>query len=204
MYSSGFFNGDMEYGQEEFNRYFEHLYESGVGMHADGTLHLAVTPMERGIRLSPGFAIVKGFYFYNDAVLEMPITPDSNYNRMDRLVLRLNILSGPVQPSVKTGIAGSSPTAPMLQRDDSIYELSLAKLIIQPSGAVAVADERFDPSLCGVIRPKNLSEYRAMTEEYERKWETWFASQQALGWRNIFLQEEKPDAGEVVTGSLWI
>lgn len=204
MYSSGFFNGDDEYGQDEFNRYFENLFESGVGMHADGSLHLAVTPMEGGIHLSPGFAIVKGFYFYNDSDLEMAVSPDSNYARIDRLVLRLNVLTGPVQPLIKSGTAGSSPTVPGLQRDDSVYELSLARLTVQPSGAVTVADDRFDPGLCGVIRPRNLSELKAMTEEYERKWDEWFVRQQAAGWRNIFLQEKEPEEGEAVEGSLWI
>lgn len=204
MYSSGFFNGDTEYGQEEFNRYFENLFESGVGTHADGSLHLAVTTIEGGVCLAPGFAIVKGFYFYNDSGLEIPVTPDENYSRIDRLVLRLNILTGPVQPSVKNGTAGSKPSAPDLQRNDNVYELSLAKLTVQPSGVITVTDERFDPSLCGVIRPRNLSEYRAMTEEYERRWEAWFAGQQAAGWRNIFLQEEEPADGEAVTGSIWI
>ncbi len=204
MYSSGFFNGDAEYGQEEFNRYFENLFESGVGMYEDGSLHLAVTPMEGGVCLSPGFAIVKGFYFYNDAELEISVTPDENYVRLCRLVLRLNMLTGPVQPYVKGGAFGSRPSAPELQRDGTMYELSLAKLAVQPSGVVTVEDERFDPSLCGIIRPRNLSEYKAMTEEYERKWEAWFASQQTAGWRNIFLQEEEPADGEAVTGSLWI
>lgn len=204
MYSSGFFNGDAEYGQEEFNRYFENLFESGVGMHADGSLHLAVTSMEGGICLSPGFAIVKGFYFYNDSDLEMSIEPDGNYARIDRLVLRLNVLTGPVQPAVKTGTAGSSPMVPGLQRDDSVYELSLARIAVQPSGAVTVTDDRFDPELCGVIRPRNLSEFKAMTAEYDRRWSEWFVSQQAVGWRNIFLQAEEPAEGEAVEGSLWI
>lgn len=202
MYSSGFFNGDVEYGQEEFNRYFENLYESGVSMDANGSLHLAVMPAEGGILLAPGFAIIKGFYFYNDSELEIPITPDSNYPRIDRLVLRLNVLTGPISPVVKSGAAGSAPSAPQLQRDNIACEISLAQIIVQPSGVITVADERFDPSVCGVIRPRNMSEYKSMTTEYNRRWEAWFAGQQAAGWRNIFLQAEEPK--EVTEGSLWI
>ena len=31
----GFFNGDTEYGQEEFNRYFDNIYESGIAVNSD-------------------------------------------------------------------------------------------------------------------------------------------------------------------------
>ena len=32
MEYSGFYDGDTLYGQEEFNRYFNNLYESGVSL----------------------------------------------------------------------------------------------------------------------------------------------------------------------------
>ena len=34
----GFFNGDAEYGQEEFNRYFDNIYESGIAANSDQSL----------------------------------------------------------------------------------------------------------------------------------------------------------------------
>ena len=36
MESYGFFNGDTEYGQDEFNRYFNNLYENGIALMTQG------------------------------------------------------------------------------------------------------------------------------------------------------------------------
>lgn len=44
MEYSGFFNGDEEYGQDEFNRYFDSLYESGIAVNKDESLQYAITP----------------------------------------------------------------------------------------------------------------------------------------------------------------
>ncbi len=204
MYSSGFFDGEALYGQEEFCRYFNNLFESGVAIDDSGDMELAVTAGNGKVAVGAGFAIVRGFYFYNDSAASLPVAPDANYNRVDRVVLRLNALTGPVAPVIKEGTAGSNPAAPSLERNSTVYELSLAKITVTPSGEIIVADERADNSVCGAVRPKNLTEYKAMVAEFRRQWEAWFASQQAAGWRNIFLQEAEPAAGEAVTGSLWI
>lgn len=204
MQNSGFFNGDTEYGQEEFNRYFNNLYENGVSIDDSGGMTLGVTGGTGGITIAPGFAIVGGFYYYNDSNLSLPVTPDANYNRIDRLVLRLSVLSGPIEAIVKKGSAGSTPAAPSLQRDNYVYEISLAQLTVAPNGVVTVNDERFDASVCGAIRPRNLTEYKDMVAKFQRQFEDWFNSQQAKGWRNIFIQDTQPGTGEAVTGSIWI
>ena len=38
MESYGFFNGDTEYGQDEFNRYFKNIYEDGLSRGSNGSL----------------------------------------------------------------------------------------------------------------------------------------------------------------------
>lgn len=204
MQNSGFFNGDTEYGQEEFNRYFNNLYENGVSIDDSGGMTLGVSGGSREVTVAPGFAIVRGFYYYNDSSLSMTVTPDANYNRIDRLVLRLNVLSGPIEAIVKKGTAGSTPAAPSLQRDNYVYEISLAQLTVAPNGVVTVDDERFDATVCGAIRPRNLTEYKDMVAKFQRQFEDWFNSQQAKGWRNIFIQDTQPGTGEAVTGSIWI
>ncbi|MGO5165188.1 hypothetical protein ACTQ51_04680, partial [Candidatus Paralachnospira sp. LCP21S3_H12] len=67
---------------------------------------------------------------------------------------------------------------------------------------ITVTDERADQSVCGAIRPKNMTEYKDMVAEYQRQWDAWFARQQGTGWRNIYIQQAEP--GEAVAGSIWI
>lgn len=202
MEYSGFFNGDQEYGQEEFNRYFDNIYESGVSVNSDNTMTLGVVATAIGVEVNSGFSIVKGFYLYNDSTKALNITRDVNYDRIDRIVVRLNLSTSKVSIELKQGIAGSKPVAPNLQRDNLIYELSLAQVLTPRSGSFIVTDERYRQELCGAIRPKNLTEFNNMISVFTEQFDKWFNSQQAKGWRNIFIQSNTPTG--VVAGGIWI
>lgn len=202
MEYSGFFNGDQEYGQEEFNRYFDNIYESGVSLNEDNSMTLGVTAISEGVQVAKGFSIIKGFYLYNDSNKTINITRDSYYDRIDRIVVRLNLSKSKVSIELKQGVAGSKPVVPNLQRDSMIYELSLAQVLVPKSGSFIITDERYRQELCGAIRPKNLTEFNQMLSGFQLQFDRWFNSQQAKGWRNIFIQSNTPT--EVVEGGIWI
>ncbi|MEG1256602.1 hypothetical protein [Clostridium sp.] len=201
MEHSGFFNGDQEYGQEEFSRYFDNGFESGVSVEND-LMTLGVAKTSTGVTVDKGFSIIKGFYLYNDSIKSINITRDANYDRLDRVVIRLNLSNRKVSTELKQGIAGSKPVAPNLQRDNLVYELSLAQVLTPKSGDYIVTDERFRQELCGAIRPKNLSEFNQMVNGLQKQFDDWFNSQQAKGWRNIYIQNGTPVGS--VSGSIWI
>ena len=102
----------------------------------------------------------------------------------------------------KQGEAKSNPKPPNLQRDNLIWELSLAQIYIPKQGEFKITDERFRAELCGAIRPKNLTEFNTMIIELQKKFDNWFNSQQAKGWRNVFIQPNQPEGS--VQGSIWI
>lgn len=197
----GFFNGDQEYGQEEFNRYFDNIYESGVSIENE-IMTLSVTKTVTGITVDKGFSIVKGFYLYNDSVKTINITRDANYDRLDRIVIRLNLNTRKVSIELKQGTPRSAPVAPTLQRDNLIYELSLAQVKVPKAGDFMIIDERFRKDLCGAIRPKNNNEFNQMIKGLQKQFDDWFNSQQSKGWRNIYLQDNHP--ASPVVGSIWI
>lgn len=202
MEHSGFFDGDNLYGQDEFNRYFDNIYESGISINENGNMTLNCYVNNNNIIVESGFAIVKGFYLYNDSNKTIAITRDSSYKRIDRIVLRLNKSTKKVSIELKQGTASSKPVSPSLQRDNLVYELSLCQLNVPTSGNIAIVDERFRSELCGAIRPKNVTEYKDMIKTFTGQFDKWFDSQQAKGWRNIFIQSEKPNNS--VVGSIWI
>lgn len=198
----GFFNGEQEYGQDEFCRYFDKIYESGVSIEDNSLMSLGVSKSVKGIDIATGFSIIKGFYLYNDSVKAITITRDANYSRLDRVVIRLNLSTKTVSINIKQGAAASNPQVPVLQRDNLIYELSLAQLKVPREGDITVIDERSRQELCGAIRPKNLTEFNSMLKNFTAEFDRWFNSQQSKGWRNVFIQEERPT--ESVSGSIWI
>jgi len=201
MEYSGFFDGDNLYGQDDFNRYYNNMFENGVSIE-DGSMTLEVYTEGNNINIAPGFAIVQGFYFYNDSTKTIAITRDLNYDRIDRIVVRLDLSAKKVSIEHKEGTAGSNPQVPSLQRDNIVHELSLAQVKVPKSGNLVVTDERFRQDLCGAIRPKNLTEFNDMIAGFQEEFDRWFDSQQATGWRNIFIQADTPT--EAVTGSIWI
>lgn len=202
MESSAFFDGVPNYGQEHFNRYFKNLFYSGISVDDSGNMELAVTVSQGKPAVGTGFAIIEGFSYNNDSLLEHDITPDANYERIDRMVIRLDLPQKKVYSALKKGTAGSSPQPPSLQRDNLIYELSLAQVRVSPSGTVTITDERFNQSVCGALRPRNMSEFNAMVKEFQKEFEDWFNTQQAKGWRNIFVQANTPEGA--VSGNLWL
>nr|DAM13507.1 MAG TPA: Receptor Binding Protein [Caudoviricetes sp.] len=201
MEYSGFFDGANQYGQDDFNRYYANMFENGVSIE-NGSMTLGVSAEMDNINIAPGFAIVKGFYFYNDSEKAIEVSRDLNYDRIDRIVIRLNLSDKKVSIEQKLGVAGSNPQVPALQRDNIIYELSLAQIRVPVAGNLIVTDERYKTELCGAIRPKNLTEFNDMIAGFQEEFDRWYENQQALGWRNIFIQEIEPT--EAVTGSIWI
>lgn len=199
----GFFNGDQEYGQDEFSRYFDNIYQSGISIDDNNNLSFKVyTDENNKIKVDAGFSIIKGFYLYNDSTKTLNIERNQNFDRIDRIVIRLNLSDKIIKIIDKQGEATSNPIAPELQRDNLIYELSLAQIFVPKQGNISVTDERFRKNLCGAIRPKNLTEFNNMIEEFQVEFDNWFNSQQAKGWRNVFIQPDKPIGS--VKGSIWI
>lgn len=202
----GFFDseeGDVrEYGETEFNRYFDNIYRSGVSIDDSGSMTLKVTGGTGAVSVAPGFAIVLGYYFYNPTARSLTVSAPASNSRIDRVVVRLDKAAKTVSLAVRAGTAAASPSAPALQRSGDIYELSLAQVRVTSAGAITVTDERPVESVCGAIRPKNLTEYQDMIDTFQTQWQRWFEGQQAAGWRNIYIQETQPTNPEV--GSIWM
>lgn len=201
MERTGFFNGEQQYGQEEFNRYFENLYENGISVNENGEMSFFVTKTSSGILIDTGFAIIKGFFLYNDTPKKFELTPDENYSRIDRVVIKLDLSHNSMSLEVKQGIPSSQATPPVLTRDHIVYELALATITITKDNVITIQDERFAPNMCGAIRPKNLSEFNTMMRTFHDRYEEWFAKLQPPT-RNIFLQADIPS--EPKEGDLWL
>lgn len=203
MEHCGFFNGGIEYGQAEFNRYFDNLYESGIAVNANGTMHYPVTIGKQQVSVGIGFAVLKGFFHYNDSAKVLALAPDAGLPKIYRVIVQLNMAQLSTKLTVKAGAAASLPKPPDLTRTETVYEISLGQYRVDKSGTVTlIKDERPDVKVCGAIRPKNLGEYAAAMKEYQRRWEEWFAAQQGTGWRNIYIQSGAPEGA--VSGSIWI
>lgn len=208
----GFWDGGALYGQAEFNRYFDRIYESGVSVRADGSMEYEVKKASATTLTVAGdsFAIIKGFYRYTPA--DMTITVPAG-NRKDRVVIKMDKTRRTVyEPQLKQG---TTSTPPALQRDNNVWEISLAQITVNASGIVSVTNERTDKNLCGAIRPKNLSEFNDWMEglkqlantllnDIQVRFDTWFEGAQGRTPREIFVQDANTEPEDPSEGALWI
>ena len=159
-----FFNsapGDPRLHQaSDFAEYFGSVLFTGL-LHVDGVPGLDVN-VETGTLntvVNPGGAIMEGYLYENtsDLILTHGI-PEATLDRIDRIVLRLDLRNSErnIKVHVKQGTAAASPVAPVLQRDNFIYELSLAQIRVRANTVQLLQsdliDERLNENLCGLVK----------------------------------------------------
>ncbi len=146
---------ERAYTAAQLAQIFRTLGRSGVA-DLDGCLRVsAKSGMQT--QVAPGSALLCGYvYALSDdggAAKTFTHEPSAATPRIDRVVLRLDITGKSITLVVKTGVPSSSPVPPTLTRNATIYELSLAKVRIEPSAGSLeqsdITDERGDESVCG-------------------------------------------------------
>ena len=144
--------GDRIYKAEDWAWYFGLFISNGV--FANPTTSLQVMANSgMSVNVKPGAGFVNGYAFKNSS--DSPLTldvGDGTYNRIDRIVLRWDLDNRLMCLAIKKGTAASSPTAPTLTRNSSVYELALADIAVA-RGAVSISqvditDQRGNTSLC--------------------------------------------------------
>lgn len=161
---SRFFDG-IEYNAQDWADYFSAILSNGV--FAFGT-NLEVSKPDDADAVSHiaiGKAWINGKYYENDA--EVLLTHDANtdpsYNRIDRVILRLNLsgvtvgvtATNTISLDILKGTPASSPVAPTLTRTGNVWELSLAQVLVPANSttipAANITDEREDSDVCGGV-----------------------------------------------------
>jgi hypothetical protein len=186
---SKFFNsapGDpRKYQASDFADYFGSVLSSGL-LHTDNIPALQVKCEGTDLRtyVTPGKAIMQGYAYENTSNLYLEhALPEPTLDRIDRIVLRLDKRnqSRYIKLFVKQGTAATNPVPPNLQRDDFIYELSLAQIRVRANTSTLnpadLIDERLDENLCGLVH----SLISIPTSQFQAEWDAFMASVQDDG-----------------------
>lgn len=158
MEKSSFFNsmnGDRRYKAEEFAQYFSSFI--GNGVFPDPTTGLQVIAgTNMAVKIKAGKAWINGYMYQNTDMLNKTIdNADGVLNRIDRVVVRLNVGQRNIEIKVKKGTPGSNPVPPVLQRDEEIWELAIADVQVR-KGVIRITnadiiDKRHDSTVCGIV-----------------------------------------------------
>lgn len=163
MESYKFFNsaaGDPRtYQASDFAEYFASVLSTGL-LHENLTPQLAVKASGTDLRtyVEPGEAIMKGHLYQNTENLYLThSTANATMDRIDRVVLRLDERNEArfIKLFVVEGTPSTTPQAPALTRNSSVYELSLAQVRIRANTSTInpadVTDERLNSNVAGLV-----------------------------------------------------
>lgn len=140
--------------------------------------NLRVIPASSGLRvqIEYGSALLRGYpYVLADdggRVFEVDLTAPVDRERIDRIVLRLNLTTDVryINAFALSGEESNAPEPPALTRENTIYEMSLARVRLRPGvSSIATADiddERDDPEVCGTLF-ESAAELLALLKEVD-------------------------------------
>lgn len=171
---------DRSYNAEDWARYFRSFIGNGVFANPSSSLQVISDRNDMTILIKQGKGFIDGYFYENtdDLILLIDVA-DGVLNRMDRVVLRLDFNNRDISVKIKKGDLQSTPTAPSLQRDFDIYELSLATITVGKGVSkitqADVTDTRMDSELCGIV--KGVIEQIDVTNlfaQYDSAFKEWF------------------------------
>ncbi|MGE5594324.1 MAG: hypothetical protein ACM3X3_11695 [Betaproteobacteria bacterium] len=153
--------GDRIYNTSDISRVLARLVgRDGVVYGYEGELKVSPTsPEGMSVAVAIGAAFVQGRLFeVYDLPETLAIAPaDPTNPRIDRIVVRLDNSSAvrSVSLAVKAGTPAASPEPPTLQRDGTVWELSLAQVYVAAGAtsisAANITDERSNELVCGYV-----------------------------------------------------
>ena len=148
---------DRVYYAADFARYFAQFIANGVYPNPANGLKVDASGGSMVLNINSGSAFINGCtYVLYDEKLQMAVTPASlTYNRRDSIVVQLDNTQRWMKVLYKEGKAASNPIAPALVRNEDIYELKLAEILVR-SGVQSITqsdltDTRFNKEVCGVV-----------------------------------------------------
>ena len=180
---SSFFNsvsGDRLYKAEDFAKYFSSFISNGIFPDPSTNLQVFASGNDdMSIIVKAGSAWINGYFYYLDTDTTFTIgTADGTLNRIDRIVVHLDIAGRAINVKVLKGVIASSPTAPTLQRDADGYDLALADIAIN-AGVTSISqsnitDQRQNQDLCGIVDSLITADTATLFNQFTDGFNTWF------------------------------
>lgn len=165
----------------DFADYFGSVLSSGLLSTSEADIGLQVSVNEGTLttNVSVGKALIKGYSYENTTNLTLTHTlPETENSRIDRVVLRFDLRNQNryIRAFVKEGIPSLEPVAPELQRDQYVYELSLARILVVANTASLnqenLTDERLFEDVCGIVN----SLITVPTSVFQKDYDKWKVS----------------------------
>lgn len=171
---------DRAVDEEYFAKYHSEFLSNGVYANPSNNFQVMANELMK-LKLKAGSCFINGYYAYDNFDGEITLEPaSSDLNRIDRIVTRLDRINRKISIEVKKGAYGTtSYSAPSLQRDDDIWELGLADVLVKKGTTQIVqaniTDLRAIQEYCGyVYNPMQNIDTTDLFAQYDNSFEVWF------------------------------
>lgn len=149
-------NADRPYKAEDWAWYFGTFIGNGVFPKPETGLQVVANEGMK-ITVNEGKAFINGYAFKNPSNYEITLdTADGALARIDRVVVRWDLVNRDMYIEVLKGTVSASPVAQAITRDTETYDLVLADIYVG-KGVTSIAqanitDQRFNTSVCGIVK----------------------------------------------------
>ena len=163
MEKSSFFDAEIVNGEydrvylsEDYAKYFSSFIGNGIFPNPSNNLKVTAEGGNMKAIVKVGKAWINGYYYENDSDLTLVIdNADGVLNRIDRIVLRLDLVEREISLKVKKGKYSSNAIPQEIERNVDVYELAIADIKIN-NGALSInnsdiTDLRLNTELCGIV-----------------------------------------------------
>ena len=191
---------DIKYYYNQFADYFAKFFGNGVYYNPDNNLKVLSTG-GMSVAVKAGWAFINGFWFHLDEDTSLAVPANTTaYTRTDSIILRWSLSNRTISLVYATDTV--TPT-----RNDSIYDLILAEIEVEPSVVSVlgdkITDKRTDQTVCGIVRGLQADSIDTETlfAQYDAIFNEWFDSvkDQVTGDLAIRLQLEFTELNDNVT-----
>lgn len=194
MTPEGQFVDDRGYLAEDFARYFKQFIGNGIYTQPANGLKVMSSGF-MGLSVNKGEAFVDGYHGHVEETVNLILDEgDTTYARIDRIVMRLNLLDRQWEVAVVKGTPEAVPKAPLLNRyvgeAGNYYELGLATVYVKQNATsitdAEITDTRLDDAACGIVA--GVVDQIDMTDLYKQFQS--FLEQNITQWTEIKKQQE--------------
>ena len=180
--TSSFFNSinsDRLYDADSISTFLGSFLSNGI-LSSPSTNLQVIASTGMAVTVQAGKSFILGRMYNNDSNLTLTHSiADGVLNRIDLIVCQLSIANREIKTVIKKGVASSSPVAPVVQRDNDIFELTLAKIYIG-KGVTSITQANITDlrltSNCGIADSLMTVDTQTIFDQYQ----AWFTSQSSI------------------------
>jgi hypothetical protein len=147
---------DRPYTEHDFAKYFSQFISNGVYPNPSNGLAVESLNNNMVVTVRRGSGYINGHGYVLQEDMPVNISPSNPaYNRKDNIVLQLNHIERWIKVIYKEGVANANPQPPELLRNDDIYELKLAEILVKSGTQVIkqadITSTKLNSDVCGIV-----------------------------------------------------